>query len=357
MPQYVTIGDEQIEVPQVYPAWLPGTPPPWAPAPQPYDENAWTEWGRTHYGETWFESRQKMLQDRNIYSPEKDHVYLKRQRRLRAIEDAIEGRQLAGGVGGTEWNDIWASISKQKPAFTEPSQNLQIDAENSGIYLTSSSTSQVWKELMFQSDIRQWSEEEYIYRCTELGWKILREAKNRCEDIIGDRKHKEVMDELNSTYDELTSTTGSQSYHDARSAAAHDRTLHYIGRLRQGESKDRVMSDWAAVEERVRQHEDEPREQESEVISQGARDEMINAWRSEYMTSTGDDNNTHRPSTPGVPSRRQSQLLTSPEDAMHPDSDDESHDIDSEIRYITGPSISLDGDEYAGRISQSGMVI
>ena len=357
MPQYVTIGDEQIEVPQVYPVWLPGTPPPWAPAPKPYDENAWTGWGRAHYGETWFESRQKMLRDRNIYSFEKDKVYLKRQRRLRAIEDAVEGRQLAGGVGGAEWKDIWASILKQKASATELSQDLRRDAENSGIHLTTSSTGQVWEELMRQRDVRQWNEEEYRYQCMELGWRILREAKNRCEDAIGGRKHKEVVDELNSTYDKLTSKTGSQSHHDDQSAAAYDRTLHFVGRLGQGELRDRVMSDWTTVEERVRQHEATPREEEAEVeaISQGAHDKMIGAWLCEYMTSTGDDNNTHRPSTSGVPSQRQSLLPMRLEDATDPDHDDDSHDIDSEIRFITGPSISLDGDEYAGSASDIDM--
>jgi len=39
----------------------------WTPEPEPYDSDIYAAWGRKHFGDDWYQQRNTMLQERNLY--------------------------------------------------------------------------------------------------------------------------------------------------------------------------------------------------------------------------------------------------------------------------------------------------
>ncbi|KAJ9137662.1 hypothetical protein NKR23_g8951 [Pleurostoma richardsiae] len=81
----------------------------WTPEPEPYDEEAYTAWGRKHYGEDWYEQRELMFQERNLVKLDvkDDHIYLERQKALRQMEREREEGKLLLDRAKT-WQELMA---------------------------------------------------------------------------------------------------------------------------------------------------------------------------------------------------------------------------------------------------------
>ncbi|KAH9906989.1 hypothetical protein F4778DRAFT_607879 [Xylariomycetidae sp. FL2044] len=81
----------------------------WTPEPDPYQREEYTAWGRKHYGEDWYEQRELMLQERNFLKPsvKEDHVYLQRQKALRAMEAERDRGKMVLNKAKT-WQELMA---------------------------------------------------------------------------------------------------------------------------------------------------------------------------------------------------------------------------------------------------------
>ena len=95
---------------------------PWSSEPEPYDEKAYTAWGRKHYGDDWYEQRELMFQERNFLKPSvnDDHVYLERQKALREMELEREQGNLLLDKGKT-WQELkaWARMHYGKVWYAQ----------------------------------------------------------------------------------------------------------------------------------------------------------------------------------------------------------------------------------------------
>ncbi|KXX75541.1 hypothetical protein MMYC01_203212 [Madurella mycetomatis] len=77
----------------------------WTPEPDPSDPDTYTAWGRKHFGDDWYEQRQTMLQERNIYV-HRDPAYKERQRALRRLERERQEGKLP--PQGKTWQELMA---------------------------------------------------------------------------------------------------------------------------------------------------------------------------------------------------------------------------------------------------------
>ncbi|KAK0612946.1 hypothetical protein B0T17DRAFT_620320 [Bombardia bombarda] len=83
----------------------------WTPEPEPYDAEKFAAWGRKHYGDDWYEQREKMFEERKFATnPHQDPIYKQRQKALREMEREREKGKLP--TKGKPWQEVlaWARM-------------------------------------------------------------------------------------------------------------------------------------------------------------------------------------------------------------------------------------------------------
>ncbi|KAH8746081.1 hypothetical protein F5883DRAFT_585880 [Diaporthe sp. PMI_573] len=205
----------EILVPQTYDpdTYDPDGPVPWTTEPEPYDPTTYATWGRKHFGEEWYNLRETMLRERNIYR-DSDPVYLERQRALRVMEHKIEGRPFrpglrSGQISNKDWQRSWSRLSKVLPRVQPPTP-VSSSADDSDNSLSGFSTydptpeprepsplpADAWEILEYERKRFGWSEEEYqferIFRNEErIDW-----ARAKHEDQEGDRQREKELEDI-----------------------------------------------------------------------------------------------------------------------------------------------------------------
>ncbi|KAH6630540.1 hypothetical protein B0J18DRAFT_488317 [Chaetomium sp. MPI-SDFR-AT-0129] len=226
MPQqsyYARVLGEVMLVPQTFDfdTYDPEAPVPGTPEPEPYDPETYTAWGRKHFGEAWYELRETMLRERNIYLLP-DKVYLKRQRALRVLEHKVEGRLFrpanrVAWMDGENWKRLWSRLSEVLPAVQSPTPTSSVaddsDHDSDGDahfneYNTYDPTPSpretspdpvfwnAWERLEHERERCYWTEEEYEFERIFLQEDLLDDIRASHENEGGDRQVKQIREEL-----------------------------------------------------------------------------------------------------------------------------------------------------------------
>ncbi|OAA37864.1 hypothetical protein NOR_06941 [Metarhizium rileyi] len=214
-----TVLGHDMVVPQTYdPAtYDPDWQVSWTPEPEPYDPKTYAAWGRKHFGEEWYQLREMMMAERNVYL-EWDAVFKERQRTLRIIEHKVEGRPFrpAFSTGGTRdpgWKRIWARYSKRLGLKMRPSPTPSIDSDRSDRsetdldgYNTYDPTPEYhtptpppddpWEALECYRRRFNLSEEWYHFEKVFLKESLIDTARARYENAPGDKQARELRNAM-----------------------------------------------------------------------------------------------------------------------------------------------------------------
>ncbi|EPE02904.1 hypothetical protein F503_01645 [Ophiostoma piceae UAMH 11346] len=263
MPVSVTVRGEEVEVPCVHPAQLPGSIPPWQPVPEPHDENKHAERGRVLYGETWLRRRSAAIENRNFYLYEPDRQYREEQKWLRSLEETVEGRRFQGGLEGMAWAEYWAMISYETKLVLEQDCQMPGSGQDDEGDVESEYDSDIpdpsgdMRRVQLKRDrVRDgWDLETYHYHVLRLENRLIAERRNKYEDAIGDEQLRKELDELRAVFVTINSPGFLQSPDHVKSKAIdlYHRKRYYLERLRRGEPRDVVLAEQRREEEQDEQ--------------------------------------------------------------------------------------------------------
>ncbi|KAI0448357.1 hypothetical protein F5B21DRAFT_522199 [Xylaria acuta] len=192
----------------------PDAPPPGTPEPESHTPERYAAWGRKHFGQEWYEKRERMLQERNIYM-DRDLVYEQRQRALRVLEHTLEGRPsmpaiTAGARVDENWKRLWSRLSKDLPDLSPPtpatvySSDHGSDTDLSG-YDTYDPTPSPREPTPEPDDPLQrlelnrkrfhYNEETYQFYRVFMLEGFIDERRKKREDELGDEQREKVREE------------------------------------------------------------------------------------------------------------------------------------------------------------------
>ena len=254
MPEYVTVHGDRVEVPCVYPAQLPGSKPPWEPAPkEPASQ------GQALYGETWLRRRDAAIQNRNVHLHEPDRQYKDEQRWLRSLEETVEGRRFQGGLKGTAWAEYWAAIPDQTKAELErdcqmPGDDQDDESDDESEYDSDApDPSGDARRLHLKRDrVRnEWDLETYHYHVRRLENQLTAEQRNKYEDDIGDQERRKELDEVNVLFATINSPGFAQRPDRDKIRDEYQHKIFVLERLRSGATKDVVVAQQGREEQQA----------------------------------------------------------------------------------------------------------
>ncbi|KAI1178843.1 hypothetical protein F4777DRAFT_575495 [Nemania sp. FL0916] len=182
----------------------PDVPPPGTTAPESQTPERYAAWGRDHFGEEWYQQREKMLRERNIYM-DCDERYKERQRVLRTLEHHAEGRPSMPGPSSGEmlhetWKRLWARLSKglPKPASpalspTPPGNDIDVSGPTPSPRERIPIPGDPWEKLEYDRKRFEWNEEAYQFERTKLLERIIDVRRANREDALGNKLRETVI--------------------------------------------------------------------------------------------------------------------------------------------------------------------
>ncbi|KAI2465325.1 hypothetical protein F4781DRAFT_438927 [Annulohypoxylon bovei var. microspora] len=159
------------------------------PSPEP-DSERYAAWGREHFGEEWYELRNTMLQERNIYM-NPDPVYKDRQSALRMLERQVEGRtfMLSYTMEEGEASDLSAGTGIDSPSpLSLHDTDLSDSATDSPAPPSRGPTplpSDPWARLEHHRKRLQWDALEHHIEAALLAEALLDASRSQREDRPG----------------------------------------------------------------------------------------------------------------------------------------------------------------------------
>ncbi|KAI1133790.1 hypothetical protein F5Y10DRAFT_228559 [Nemania abortiva] len=223
---YAAVLGQEVLIPRTshFDTYDPDAPPPGTPESESHTPERYAAWGRKYFGEEWYEQREKMLQERNVFV-DHDQIYKKRQIDLRVLEHTIEGRPSmpgpkAGFVGDKGWKRLWARISKNLPKPPSPkppsddgsmsSEDRSGDTDLSG-YSTYDPTpspspprpprertpefDDPFDRLEFYRKRDNYSEEQYQFGKIRVRGGLIDRRRKKREDEPGDKRREKIREE------------------------------------------------------------------------------------------------------------------------------------------------------------------
>ncbi|CAJ2508216.1 Uu.00g094020.m01.CDS01 [Anthostomella pinea] len=181
----------------------------------PYDADAYAAWGRERFGEEWYQSRNTMLEERDIYRY--DPVYKERQKALRVMEHKVERRPFepglrAGGIHDPGWKRLWARLSKDlgiemhtSPTPSKGSGDSETDLSGYDTYDPTPEPREPtplpddpWERPEYDRKGFNYDEERYEFEKIFLNESLIDGARTRRENEPGDRQDRERREAMES---------------------------------------------------------------------------------------------------------------------------------------------------------------
>ncbi|GAP89463.1 putative macrophage mannose receptor 1 [Rosellinia necatrix] len=215
---YVYVLGKEMMIPQTYDpdTYDPEGRMPGTPEPELYDPETYTAWGKKHFGDEWYELRERMMRERNIELKRYDDVYMERQRALRIMEHEIERRPFepdSGWMHDKGWKRLWPRIAiklgieitsnQVSPAPEKGSDESDTDLSGFSTYPPTPEPrpptplpEDPWERLEYLRKDLAYEEEEYHFHRIFLKERLKDIARSEYENEDGDRRIQEKEEKM-----------------------------------------------------------------------------------------------------------------------------------------------------------------